>query len=92
MTLTPSIDSINNTNSENPYIFGGMLNHGKNYEFQALHFHWGRKNNRGSEHLLNGVRYPMEMHLIHRNKIYQNMEIALNNSDGLSVIGVFFQV
>ncbi|XP_043479644.1 carbonic anhydrase 2-like isoform X1 [Leptopilina heterotoma] len=92
VTLTPSIDSINKTISNNPYIFGGLLSPGKDYEFQALHFHWGRKNNRGSEHLLNGVRYPMEMHLIHKNTIYENMEIALNNSDGLSVIGVFFQL
>lgn len=39
-----------------PYIFGAALNTNREYEIDHLHFHWGAKNNRGSEHILNGVR------------------------------------
>lgn len=43
-----------------PYIFGGLLNVDQEYELEGLHFHWGRKNDRGSEHSLNGVRHVMK--------------------------------
>lgn len=39
-----------------PYIFGGSLDINQEYEVDHLHFHWGAKNNRGSEHMLNGIR------------------------------------
>ena len=92
VSLTINKDQTESLIPFNPYIFGAMLTSGQCYEFETLHFHWGRKNNRGSEHILNGVRFPMEMHIIHRNKNYPNMEVALNNSDGLAVLGIFFQV
>ncbi|KAF7994820.1 hypothetical protein HCN44_004292 [Aphidius gifuensis] len=75
-----------------PFIFGGLLNINQEYELEGLHFHWGRKNDRGSEHSLNGVRYPMEMHIIHRNMAYPKMENAMVNVDGLAVLGIFFQL
>lgn len=37
-------------------------------------------------------RYPMEMHIVHKNKIYSNLSNALNYKDGLVVLGIFFQV
>lgn len=39
-----------------PYIFGAILKQNEQYEMEQLHFHWGIKNNRGAEHVLNGVR------------------------------------
>ncbi|GLV41192.1 Carbonic anhydrase 9 [Carabus blaptoides fortunei] len=75
---------------EIPYIFGAMLDN--EYQFEGLHFHWGETNNRGSEHILNDVRYPLEMHLIHRNKKYPTIEMALKHKDGLTVLAVFFQL
>ncbi|XP_012283280.1 carbonic anhydrase 2 isoform X2 [Orussus abietinus] len=75
-----------------PYLFGAMLNESREYEFESLHFHWGSKNNRGSEHILNGVRFPMEMHMIHRNKAYVDISHALEHEDGLVVLGFFFQL
>ncbi|CAD1475211.1 unnamed protein product, partial [Heterotrigona itama] len=74
-----------------PYIFGGSLDINQEYEIDHLHFHWGAKNNRGSEHVLNGIRYPMEMHIVHRNRIYSNLSNALNHKNGLVVLGIFFQ-
>lgn len=76
--------------SEIPYIFGGLLD--GEYVFEGLHFHWGGRNNRGSEHILDDIRYPMEMHLVHRNRKYNDVNEALKHKDGLSVLGVFFQV
>ncbi|XP_017891224.1 carbonic anhydrase 2 isoform X2 [Ceratina calcarata] len=75
-----------------PCIFGGSLDPNHEYEMDHLHFHWGAKNDRGSEHVLNGVRYPMEMHIVHRNKVYSNFSSALDHKNGLAVLGIFFQL
>lgn len=77
-------------NERLPYIFGGKLH--DEYEIEGLHFHWGDKNNRGSEHLLNDIRYPMEMHIIHRNRRYATVPEALKHEDGLCVLGFFYQI
>lgn len=37
-------------------------------------------------------RYPMEMHIVHRNMAYSNFSHALQHEDGVAVIAVFFQV
>lgn len=34
----------------------------------------------------------MEMHIIHRNMKYDSLEEAYKHKDGLTVLGVFFQV
>ncbi|KAI4488030.1 hypothetical protein M0804_004878 [Polistes exclamans] len=84
--------NISRNQSEIPYIFGATLKKGQMYEMESLHFHWGAKNNRGSEHTFNNVRFPMEMHIIHKNAAYSNFSHALNYQDGLSVLGIFFQL
>jgi len=70
-------------------IFGGLLPN--KYHLESFHFHWGRKNNRGSEHVIDSVRFPMEMHIIHRNEKYDTINEALNHSDGLVVLAFFLQ-
>lgn len=77
-------------NEKLPYIFGGKLQH--TYEIEGLHFHWGDKNNRGSEHVINDLRYPIEMHIIHRNTRYKDLPEALGFSDGLCVLAFFYQL
>lgn len=62
------------------------------YEIEGLHFHWGDKNSRGSEHVINDIRYPMEMHIIHRNIKYKTVSEALSHEDGLCVLGFFYQL
>lgn len=76
--------------SKLPYIFGGKL--ADEYELEGLHFHWADQNNRGSEHVLNGVRFPIEMHIIHRNRRYETMAEALKHEDGLCVLAFFYQL
>ncbi|XP_023247593.1 carbonic anhydrase 9-like [Copidosoma floridanum] len=39
-----------------PYIFGVLLKENDKFELESLHFHWGLKNGRGSEHVLHGTR------------------------------------
>lgn len=59
-----------------------------------MHMHWGRtgQTNEGSEHYLQGQRYPLEAHLVHFNSIYGNVSTAAGKSDGLLVVGVFFDL
>ena len=40
------------------------------YQFKQLHFHWGSIDSKGSEHTINGKRFPMEMHMVHVNSKY----------------------
>lgn len=82
----PQTDSLDHL----PYIFGGHLQ--SKYELVGLHFHWGDKNNRGSEHHINDVRYSMEMHIIHRNINYKSVDEANMHGDGLCVLAFFFQL
>ncbi|EZA61463.1 Carbonic anhydrase [Ooceraea biroi] len=84
--------SKNATRERLPYIFGATLKQNQHYEMEQLHFHWGIKNNRGAEHVLNGVRYPMEMHIVHRNVAYSNLSQATQHEDGVVVVAIFFHL
>lgn len=93
-SVSMSIPRLSKEEQENgdhlPYIFGGKLSN--EYEIEGLHFHWGDQNNRGSEHVLNDIRYPMEMHIIHKNRKYATVAEALQHRDGLTVLGFFYQL
>ncbi|XP_053680127.1 carbonic anhydrase 2 [Anopheles nili] len=89
-SVSLAIPKTDPTKGKHPYIFGGKLQN--EYELEGLHFHWGDKNSRGAEHVLNDVRYPLEMHIIHRNRKYKSVAEALGYSDGLTVLGFFYQV
>lgn len=71
-------------------ISGGQLP--ATYQLEQFHFHWGSTDSLGSEHLLNDVQYPMEMHLVHYNTNYADVATAADQTDGLAVIGVFFEI
>ena len=62
------------------------------YQLLQLHFHWGSVDNQGSEHTLNGKRFPMEMHLVHKSSSFESVDSALENTEGLAVAGFFFEV
>ena len=42
-----------------PQLQGGAL--GSKYELVQLHFHWGEEDFEGSEHRVDGHRYPLEV-------------------------------
>ncbi|XP_022790981.1 carbonic anhydrase 2-like [Stylophora pistillata] len=61
------------------------------YMLQQFHFHFGCDESEGSEHLVNGKAYPGELHLVTYNTKYSDFDTAASRSDGLAVIGVFFE-
>ncbi|VDP97706.1 unnamed protein product [Trichobilharzia regenti] len=71
-------------------LSGGPLT--SEYKLAQFHLHWGSGNNWGSEHMINGVSCPSELHCVFINTKYGTMETAVTYSDGLSVVGIFFQV
>ncbi|KAK2723537.1 hypothetical protein QYM36_002020 [Artemia franciscana] len=62
------------------------------YIFRQMHFHWGETSEEGSEHVINGKRYPMEIHLVHYNKKYGSVPKAVSHRDGLEVLAVFVEI
>jgi len=75
-----------------PTMSGGGLQH--KYKFSQVHFHWGAENGKGSEHQVEGVSYPMEMHLVHFKASLPTIMDALEEgaADSLAVLGIFFEV
>ncbi|XP_069710421.1 carbonic anhydrase 3-like isoform X1 [Phaenicophaeus curvirostris] len=62
------------------------------YRLRQLHFHWGSSDDHGSEHVVNGVRYAGELHLLHWNPKYSNYLDAVRRIDGIAVLAIFLQV
>ncbi len=64
---------------------------GYTYSFVQLHFHWGADDSKGSEHTVDGVQYPLEMHMVHYNSdVYDSIGDAVTEENGLAVIGFLF--
>lgn len=76
--------------NKRPLLRGGPLK--STYEADNIHFHWGSKIRKGSEHKLDGKFYDLEMHIVHRNKKYYNIQTARKHKDGLAVISILFSI
>ncbi|TMW43057.1 hypothetical protein DOY81_011864, partial [Sarcophaga bullata] len=70
-----------------PKLSDAEQDNGGRYSFSL-----GDKNNRGAEHVVNDIRYTMEMHIVHRNKKYATLAEALDYVDGAAVLGFFFNL
>uniref|UniRef100_A0A915NBM6 Carbonic anhydrase n=1 Tax=Meloidogyne javanica TaxID=6303 RepID=A0A915NBM6_MELJA len=66
---------------EPPEIYGGNLD--QNYRFVQYHFHWAQNDNEGSEHCIGGLRYPAELHLVHK---------GVEDENKLAVLGIFIKL
>ncbi|OWR49535.1 putative carbonic anhydrase [Danaus plexippus plexippus] len=66
-----------------PVVSGGPLR--GNYSFVQFHLHWL------SEHAIDGMKYPMEIHMVHM-KTGLTAEEAVERPDGIVVIGILCQV
>lgn len=63
---------------------GGGLPH--KYVLDQMHFHWG------SEHTINGRRYPLELHMVHHDVRFATLSDALGSKNGVAVLGILFHV
>mmetsp|Transcript_26318 Transcript_26318/g.23103 ORF Transcript_26318/g.23103 Transcript_26318/m.23103 type:complete len:342 (+) Transcript_26318:97-1122(+) len=76
-------------------IFGSM----EEYCLDSFHIHWGKDDNEGSEHRINGEQSVMEMHFVHRACTYDTISKAIGieiNDDStadrtLAVVSVLFE-
>ncbi|KAK2151080.1 hypothetical protein LSH36_376g03052 [Paralvinella palmiformis] len=95
--MEATFNLFNNGHSVEIEIINGsyMISGGKlpaRYKLQQFHFHWGSNNNKGSEHLINGRQYPLEMHLVHYDSKYEDLSEAVQHPDGIAVVGVLFEI
>ncbi|KAM4689455.1 carbonic anhydrase-related protein isoform 2-T5 [Discoglossus pictus] len=73
-------------------LIGGPLPRGHEFELHEVRFHWGKENQRGSEHTVNFKAFPMELHLVHWNStLYRNVEEAMGQVHGIAIISLFVQ-
>ncbi|XP_019401196.1 PREDICTED: carbonic anhydrase 4 [Crocodylus porosus] len=86
--------SVKVTLQESAKITDGSLN--SKYKATQFHFHWGSHGNwgssPGSEHSIDGERYAMELHIVHRREDLSSDAEAVKHKDGLAVLGFFIKV
>ncbi len=62
------------------------------FAFDQLHFHWGSGDDQGSEHSVDGVFFPLEMHMVHVNSSFEDFDAASDQPGGLAVISFLFEL
>ncbi|KAM9705598.1 receptor-type tyrosine-protein phosphatase zeta isoform 3-T3 [Menidia menidia] len=75
------------------YVSGGGLT--SRFRVARLAFHWGRCNvtSGGSEHSLNGMKYPLEMQIYSYNPDdFQSLDDAVREGGRLTALAVLFEV
>jgi len=80
------------TATKPPQISYGNLPDKGPYTLAQYHLHWGADATKGSEHTINSVRYPMELHLVHYKTAYGSLTDSIDKADGLAVLGIMFEL
>ena len=62
------------------------------YRRIQTHWHWGTNNSVGSEHVLDGMKYPLEIHMVHFNEKYSDLKEASLHPDGVAVNAFLYKV
>ncbi|XP_039472551.1 carbonic anhydrase 4-like [Oreochromis aureus] len=85
-------DTVKVTLKSGVKISGGDLS--DQYDSLQFHLHWGNGSSvPGSEHTVDGKRYPMELHIVNSKSSYnRNTNLAVNDSTGLAALGFFIEV
>ena len=45
------------------------------YYLDQIHLHWGYNIYQGSEHTINGIKYPLEMHFVHQSRYSRTLAV-----------------
>jgi carbonic anhydrase len=61
------------------------------YKLIQVHAHWGEDGRCGSEHRVDGKSFAAEVHFVHMKASCNSFEEAVNQGDGLAVLGVFLE-
>uniref|UniRef100_A0A3B3VF19 Carbonic anhydrase n=1 Tax=Poecilia latipinna TaxID=48699 RepID=A0A3B3VF19_9TELE len=80
----------NKGHSESVRLTGGALP--GHYRAAQFHFHWGERGTPGSEHTIDGERFPMELHIVHIKEPYSSLEEAGHDMAGIALLALFFEV
>ncbi|XP_003263412.2 carbonic anhydrase 9 isoform X3 [Nomascus leucogenys] len=67
------------------------LGPGREYRALQLHLHWGALGRPGSEHTVEGHRFPAEIHVVHLSTAYARVDEALGRPGGLAVLAAFLE-
>ncbi|XP_026183852.1 carbonic anhydrase IV c [Mastacembelus armatus] len=61
------------------------------YRAHQFHFHWGGNGRPGSEHTIDGERFPMEMHIVHIKEPYSSLAEAEHDMAGIALLAFLFE-
>ncbi|KAM8834735.1 carbonic anhydrase 4-like isoform 4-T4 [Synchiropus picturatus] len=61
------------------------------YRAAQFHFHWGGSGRPGSEHTIDGERFPMEMHIVHIKEPYGSLVEAEHDMAGIALLAFLFE-
>ncbi|KFO35371.1 Carbonic anhydrase 9 [Fukomys damarensis] len=67
------------------------LGPGREYRAVQLHLHWGSSDRPGSEHTVDGHRFPAEIHVVHLSTTFSRVEEALGRPGGLAVLAALLE-
>ncbi|XP_059612666.1 carbonic anhydrase 2-like [Phlebotomus argentipes] len=62
------------------------------YNFQQLHFHFGKTDEDGSEHTIDTKNFVMEAHMVFSKSTYASITEASQDPEGLIVLAFLFEV
>uniref|UniRef100_A0A3Q2E4U0 Carbonic anhydrase n=1 Tax=Cyprinodon variegatus TaxID=28743 RepID=A0A3Q2E4U0_CYPVA len=77
-------------NKSSVRLTGGALP--GHYRAAQFHFHWGGNGRPGSEHTIDGERFPMELHIVHIKEPYVSLEEAEHDMAGIALLAFLFEV
>uniref|UniRef100_A0A3B5QT51 Carbonic anhydrase n=1 Tax=Xiphophorus maculatus TaxID=8083 RepID=A0A3B5QT51_XIPMA len=90
-TIENTGDTVKVTFNAGIKISGGALS--ESYDSLQAHLHWGNGTAEpGSEHTVDGKRFPMELHIVNMKSTYnRNATLAVKDSEGLAALGFFIE-
>ncbi|CAL8365379.1 unnamed protein product [Lota lota] len=62
-----------------------------NYRALHFHLHWGADGGPGSEHTIDGERFPMELHMLHIKEPYGSVAEAEHDMAGIALLSFLFE-